>query len=202
MMISVCSLNLRQALFVLICIFLLSACASFPLGMNEAEWQSLTSEQQLKARQQQAELDKAAEIRRSAEAAARKAEVAKHEAEIEGKRSNAAYGERLQCILQPAEAWLNRKWRVVQPQALDLVLGEELPFAISETKHRTIHYGSEAYAHFKGQELALCRFSEGRGPCARILGNFSDYHRGIRQDFHVEQFLRGHLRCQLVPTRK
>ncbi|WP_409524011.1 hypothetical protein [Nitrincola sp. MINF-07-Sa-05] len=165
----------------------------------------MSSEQQLQARQQQAERDKAADVRRSAEAAARQAEAARQAAEMEVKRSNAAYGERLQCVLQPAEAWLNRKWRAIEPQALDLVSGMELPLVLRQPSKGGVRYSSKAYARFNGQELTLCQYSESQsatGRCVRILGNSADYRRGIRQNFQVEQFLRGHLRCELVAPRR
>lgn len=50
---------------------LLSACASYPLGMSEAQWLALTPEQQYDAQLKQAELDRQREARRLAEQQAR-----------------------------------------------------------------------------------------------------------------------------------
>ncbi|EXJ11405.1 MULTISPECIES: hypothetical protein [Nitrincola] len=84
------------------------------------------------------------------EAPERLAESARQTAEMVVKRSNAAYCERLQCVLQPAEAWLNHKWRAIEPQALDLVSGIELLLVLRLSSQGGVRYSSKAYVRFNG----------------------------------------------------
>lgn len=50
-------------------------------------------------------------------------------------------------------------------------------------------------------QLEFDRLAEQRrsGICVRELGTFSDYRRGIRRTVVADEFLRGQLRCSLVP---
>lgn len=185
------------ALFVL-----LAACSTHPLGMGDEEWQQLSPEQRLQAREKQLEFDRLAEQRRQVEAAARREEAQRQAAELETRRHEARYGERLQCVLQPAEAWLNRQWREIEPLAFDLVTGYEQVLPLRETGRRTVRYSSRAHARFDGQQLLLCQYAQDQrrsGICIRELGTFADYRRGIRRTVEADQFLRGQLRCSLVP---
>lgn len=181
---------------------LLVACASHPLGIGDEEWQQLTPAQRLHARETQFEHDRAAEQRRAAEAVAREAEARQQATELETRRWEARYGERVQCVLQPAEAWLNRKWREIEPMAFDLVSGSEQVLPLREGGGRYVRYNSRAYARFDGQQLTLCQYAaheSNRGRCLRLLGTFADYRHGIHRQVAAEHFLRGRLRCGLVP---
>jgi len=123
-------------------------------------------------------------------------------AEREGWRHEARYGERLQCVLQPADAWLNRKWRAIEPLAFDLVVGSEQVLPLRETGRQTVRYSSQGHALFDGQQLTVCQYARDQrhpGRCLRELGTFADYRRGIRREVVADQFLRGRLRCSLVP---
>lgn len=55
---------------------LLTACSTHPMGMGDEEWQQLTPEQRLQAREKLLEHDRLTEQRRLAEAAARREVVA------------------------------------------------------------------------------------------------------------------------------
>lgn len=186
----------------LLCCAVLTGCSSYPLGMAEAEWLRLTPEQQLQAREKQLEHDRLAEQRRKAEADARQLEAQRQTAELQARRQDARYGERLQCVLQPAQAWLNRQWRPVEPLALDLVAGYEQALVLQEADRRTVRYSGRAFARFDGQQLTLCQQPQVQrhpGRCVRELGTFADYRRGIHREVEADQFLRGRLRCSLVP---
>ncbi|ELL1563293.1 TPA: hypothetical protein PX804_001238 [Vibrio cholerae] len=87
---------------------LLSACASYPLGMSEAQWLALTPEQQYDAQLKQAELDRQREARRLAEQQAREQALKEQQAQLELVRENAKYGERVQCVLQNSELYFNK----------------------------------------------------------------------------------------------
>ena len=194
--------RLFGAITLLCLLCLLCACSTHPLGMDDEEWQQLSPEQRLQAREKQSELDRLAEQRRVAEAAARRDEAQRQMVELDVRRREARYGERLQCVLQPAQAWFNREWRPVEPLALDLVVGHEQMLTLRETERRTLHYSSRVHARFDGQQLTLCQHAHDQrnpGICVRELGTMVDYQRGVRRTVLADQFLRGQLRCNLVP---
>ncbi|HGF7509081.1 hypothetical protein ABUS74_06595 [Vibrio cholerae] len=167
---------------------LLSACASYPLGMSEAQWLALTPEQQYDAQLKQAELDRQREARLLAE----------QQAQLELARENAKYGERVQCVLQNSELYFNKKWRASEPLALDLLANQPAQAVKQSTADG--RYGFTLYAQFDGQTLSLCRHENSRRQeCALMLGTFNDYHRGMRQTIQQDNWLRGQLRWQFVP---
>lgn len=185
--------------------FALAACGPrYPLGIDEALWQTMSAEDRIRAHEQQALLDRAAAERRAAEARAREAEAQHRQAVLAQARRDARYGERVQCVLADAEARLGGKWRRVEPVALDLVQGVPLPFDLTEPSGR-IRYRSPVHAKFDGQTVILCRGEVGRErsddrDCARMLGTQADYRRGMEAYINAPNFLRGHLRCDLVPV--
>ncbi|ELH5150681.1 hypothetical protein V9K20_001099 [Vibrio cholerae] len=183
------SLNpLKAYLSSVICVLLLNACASYPLGMSEQQWLVLTPEQQYEAQLKQAELDRQREARRLAE----------QQAQLELARENAKYGERVQCVLQNSELYFNKKWRASEPLALDLLANQPAQAVKQSTADG--RYGFNLYAQFDGQTLSLCRHENSRRQeCALMLGTFNDYHRGMRQTIQQDNWLRGQLRCQFVP---
>lgn len=70
-------------LFTLVLALLIAACARYPLGMTEAEWQRLTPQQQYDARLQQADIDRQEAAARAAEAEARRLAEQRRRAEEE-----------------------------------------------------------------------------------------------------------------------
>ena len=166
-----------------------------PLGIPDEEWQ---------AHEQQAELDRAAAEQRAAEARAREAEEQRRIMDLAVRRSEAHYGERVQCIFSPAEAWLGREWRSIEPLALDLVSGLVVPYRIESLSGGRVRYQADLYAGFDGQTVSLCRHEpSARQPagasCARLLGTFEEYRRGLRETIQSGDFVRGQLRCHLGP---
>lgn len=187
-------------------IFVLAGCAaSHPLGIPDTQWHAMNTEQRLQAQKKQAELDRAVEEQLAAEARAREAEAVRQSAELEARRRDARYGERVQCTFSDAEAHIGGKWRNVEPVAMDLVPGMEVVLNLIEQSSRTFRYRSKAYASFDGQTLSMCRDAgkdrRNQSACIRVLGTFSDYRRGIDQRIDSERFLRGHLRCDLAPAQ-
>ncbi|GAB1394865.1 hypothetical protein MASR1M60_30290 [Rhodocyclaceae bacterium] len=125
-------------------------------------------------------------------------------AELETRRRSVRYGERVQCVLGDAQARLGGKWRDIEPVALDLVQDMTIPFPLSEPSGHTVRRQTPAYARFDGQTIFLCQ-GDGddrgdSGSCVRLLGTHADYRRGIDQRIDSANFLRGRLRCDLVPT--
>lgn len=194
---------MRRVLLVF-CALLLGGCAGrFPLDIPEEQWLSMSPEQQLEARQEQARLDRAREQRRRAEARAREAESRKRAAEIESQRAAAAYGERVQCVLNNVQMDLGGKLRAAEPLALDLVRGMriEVPVAAS-SESGWMSYERTLIAGFDGQTIMLCESEQDFSPpyarCARILGTRAQYHRGLDTRI-ASDFLQAKARCDLVP---
>lgn len=180
-------------------LLLLTGCGTrYPLGMDEAQWQVLSTEQRLAAQLQQAELERAAQERRAAEARAREAEAHREQTEMENRRRNAAYGDRVQCILEPAEARLGGKWRSIDALAVDLVRGSPVNITLHSNDRRSGRYRASAQAKFDGLTVSLCQGTSSH--CARASGTLADYRRGLVSQVEADRFLRGKLRCDLVPT--
>lgn len=186
-------------------LLLLTACATrHPLGMDEAQWQALSAEQRLAAQVQQAELERAAQERRAAEARAREAEAQRRQAELDERRRTAVYGERVQCIVDPAEAYLGGKWRSIEALAVDLVQGTPVDVTLHSNDHRSLRYRASAQARFDGLTVSLCQGTGSAGSaashCAGVSGTQADYRRGLTRRIDAKRFLRGQLRCDLVAT--
>lgn len=191
-------LNIKSIMFKHVCLVLLlgslSACAArYPLGIPEEQWVLLTTQQQLDARSQQAALDQASQARREAEARAREAEAIKAAAELEQRRRDAGYGERVQCILESAEGYIRGRWEPVRPLAMDLVSGYPEELALSDTRNR---YQQSLYGEFDGQVVRLCRTTN---ECAEMAATRQQLQRGVSRHLEQERFLRGTLYCDLVP---
>lgn len=190
---------------VLILLFSVGCSTRYPLDIPEEKWKTMSEAQQLQARQKQAELDRAREKRRAAEARAREAEAIKWLKAKEAARENASYGERVQCVLTDAQAYLWGKWRDIEPVALDLVKGMVLEFEIIESADNGIGYQEKGYAGFDGQTLSLCsekdRVQRNSATCARVLGTFEQYAKGLQKRIRSDEFLRGKIRCDLAPGK-
>lgn len=179
-----------------------TACgARYPLNIPEEQWVLMSPQQQLDARSQQAALDKAAHERRVAEARAREAEALKEAAELDQRRRNAEYGERVQCILDPAEVYVRGRWEAARPVALDLVSGFADEMEAIDSRG---HYGQSFYASFDGQTVRVCRSANAVqrrsvGECAEMIATRQQYERGISRQIEQDRLIRGDLYCDLVP---
>jgi predicted small lipoprotein YifL len=192
-MLNINSVTFKRVLLVLL-LGSLSACAArYPLGIPEEQWVLLTPQQQLDARSQQAALDQASQARREAEARAREAEAIKEAAELDQRRRDAGYGERVQCILESAEGYIRGRWEPVRPLAMDLVSGYPIELTLSDTRNR---YQQSMYAGFDGQVVRLCRSTNN---CVEMAATRQQLQRGISQYLEQDRLLRGTLYCDLVP---
>ncbi len=184
----------------------LTACGTrYPLGIPEDQWLVMSTEQRLQAQQTQSKQDRAAEERRAADARAREVEAARQQAELEWRRSQARYGERVQCILSDAQTRLGGKMRSIEPVALDVVQGAFTEVDLSEPAGQTMRFRTTVFAHFDGQTLSICPGASDdpirAGTCIRLLGTIADYRRGLDQHIGEGNFLRGRLRCDLMPPQ-
>lgn len=185
----------------------LSACGTrYPLGIPEDQWLAMTTEQHLQAQQTQSKQDWAADERRAADARAREAEAVRQRAELDLRRSQARYGERVQCILSDAQTRLGGKMRRIEPVALDVVQGTFAEVDLSEPAGQTMRFRTTVFARFDGQTLSICQDANDdpirAGTCIRMLGTIVDYRRGLDQYIGEPNFLRGRLRCDLMPPQR
>ncbi|RUO26519.1 hypothetical protein CWE09_07375 [Aliidiomarina minuta] len=177
----------------LILLSMLTACASYPLGMSEDEWESLTSEQQLQARSRQAELDQA-ERERRAEAARLAAQREQEErAAYEERLQNAAYGEVLQCVVRDAEGYLAGSWRPAAPAGFTLLRNHPTNVRFTEEGRPT--RGIDGQATFDGGSVSLCR--PNRNECGTLAGTQNQFRQGVQQVIDIPRLVRGTLYCDL-----
>ena len=184
-------------------LILLTGCGiSYPLDIPEEEWQAMSQRERTEARLKQGQLERAEEQRREAEAAARAAKARERTEELSKARREADYGQRVQCVLRQAEGNFAGEWRSIESVTLDLVTGVEVEIELSEVEDG-FYYTDKGYASFNGQVVQICdRSADTRrnaNRCARLLGTFKDFNRGIHDNIRGYRFLRGHLRCDLVP---
>lgn len=196
----------KLLLLMLFFLFCLPACSpEYPLDIPENEWTTMTGQEQLRAREKQAELEKAEEKRRAAEAEARQAEAIKWLKNKEASRKQARYGDRLQCVLTNARACFWDEWRSIEPVALDIVKGMVLQLELSRADEDGFHFSQKVYAGFDGQTLTLCPdknlVRQNDPSCARVLGTFEQYAKGLQKKIHAKEFLRGCIRCDLAPGK-
>ncbi|WP_146164798.1 hypothetical protein [Desulfonatronum sp. SC1] len=185
-------------------LLLLSCGHRNPLDIPDAQWQMMTPEQQLQARNQQAELDRALVLRKAEEARQRAAEAEARKAELDAMRRNAPYGDRVQCVFEGAQTYFNRNWQPILPLGLDLVRGYEEAIVMEISSSEYLRMPIEAYALFDGQVVSLCRFSGDntyrREHCAILVGTRRDFQQGIVAHVYASDFLRGRLRCDHPPS--
>ena len=195
-----CAVIILSALLVL-----LFACGPRnPLGIPDEQWAVMTPEQQLQARNQQAELDLAMAQKRAEEARQKAAEAEARKAELEAMRRNAPYGDRVQCVLEGGQAYLNRNWHPVSAFGLDLVRGYEEEFTMEVASGRYSRMPILGYALYDGQTITLCRLPREdtyrHEDCLRLVGTRRELQQGLDNFVSASEFLRGRLRCDLPPS--
>ncbi|WP_031385432.1 hypothetical protein [Desulfonatronum thiodismutans] len=200
---SLCRWAFQLSVFLLFSVVI--ACGPrHPLGIPDDQWQVMTLEEQNMARVRQAEMDQAAAEERAAQARLRAAEAEARKAELEAMRRNAAFGDRVQCVLDQAQARVHRDWHPVETVGLDLVRGFEESFTMEVTSGRLSRMPVEGYARFDGQSVTLCRFPDEdvfrQDHCARLVGTRRELQQGLHGFISAPEFLRGRLRCDLPPS--
>ena len=196
----------KRILFLLIgaALVLTGCAASHPLAIPDDEWAAMTPEQRTRAYEKQAELDRAAQARRAQEAEARREAEQRRREAIEERRRNARYGDILQCVLKKARVRFWDDWERIEPVAFTVVRGQVMPVVLNE-EGSGMRMRGKAWVGFdrNGQVLAVCRNKfepeELRG-CARVVGTFEMFRKGVQERIEVRDFLKGALRCDFAPT--
>ncbi|MCH8502569.1 MAG: hypothetical protein LAT77_11750 [Aliidiomarina sp.] len=186
---------LQMALIVMMTA-LLWACSSNPLGMSDDEWDALTPEQKLEARQEQARLEQRRRELASIEERARQEQEHKERELLQQRLATARYGEIVQCMMPDPLGHLSSGWRQAEPLAFTAVIGFEVPVTVERKDRPTQTITGEA--SFDGQTLRICR----HGECARIVGLEADYRDGYQQSIDIRRFVQGEIRCQFPRGRR
>lgn len=123
-------------------LLILSGCISFhPLGMSDSEWNALTPEQKMEAREKQAQINaQKRQAKADREAAAQAASARRYE--------TARYGDIITIVIKGGTMDINGNRRDYEPIAFDLVRGES----------KTINIYRQGKRHFK--DTAVMRLSE------------------------------------------
>lgn len=107
-----------SSVVVLLCLWIFSGCISFhPLGISNAEWNALSPEQKVEAREKQAQLTAQKKQAKADREAAEKAASAK-------RYETARYGDIITVVITGGSMDIHSKRREYEPIAFDLVRGE------------------------------------------------------------------------------
>ena len=180
----------------------LMACGPYhPMGISDEEWQTLSPELRMQAREQQVKVDKARAAERAEKARIRAEQEARQQAIVDERRANPQYGERVQCVLTNAEARLSSQWRSIETVAVDLVVGETKSMDVRHLRDGRTRYSRTGYASFDGQRVNMClhaHSSPSSNQCASLIATTRQFDRGISQNISSKDFVRGAMRCDLV----
>lgn len=172
---------------------LLTACATYPLGLSEDEWNRLSSQQQLQARAQQAEIDQA-ERERRAEAARRRAEQEQAEQErYQQALQSAAPGDVVQCVMQSGEGYLGGSWRAAAPVGFTLLRDHPQSVQIAEQGRPTRNVSAQVL--YDGANVRVCRANN--RDCANLVATQNQLRDGVTQSIEVNRAVRGQLYCDI-----
>jgi hypothetical protein len=187
-------------------VFVLAACASYPLGMSKEEWVLLTPEQQMEARMKQSDLNRANAERRAQQAAARRQRYAAIEAaerrRIEEIYRSARYGDVLECVVEGGFADFRPGRRSYRPVPFTLARGEVKSVSVSAGGRNGkfwAQYSSD------GLSMNLCyRDPRRRGSryCVSVNGQSREFSAGITRRMSVKKVFRdANVVCAHRPER-
>ena len=125
-----------SSVLVVLCFFIFAGCISFhPLGMSNSEWNALSPQQKMEAREKQAKLDAdKKQAKADREATAQAASARRYE--------TARYGDIITVVIKGGTMDINGKRREYEPIVFDLVRGESKSIEIIRKDKR--HYKDTA----------------------------------------------------------
>lgn len=176
----------------------LGGCATYPLGMGKAEWEDLTPEQRLEARQEQASLDRARAERRAAEARAIQGQRDALQQARRAAGANAGRGERVQCLLT-GELRAGGGWQPAAPTVVDLVVGWTDTLFIPT---RDGVFSHEVFGSFDGITATLCPtaldMQYQTGDCLQVTAPPRAFLDGVAATGEIRRAWRGRMECRLA----
>lgn len=183
--------SLTRAMTCLLGTLLLTACATYPLGMSEDEWNRLSSQQQLQARAQQAEIDQAERDRRAEAARLRAEQEQAEQKRYQQALQNAAPGDVVQCVMQSGEGYLGGSWRAAAPFGFTLLRDHPQSVQIAEQGRPTRNVAAQIL--YDGANVQICR-SNNRD-CSNFVATQNQLRHGVTQSIEVNRTVRGQLYC-------
>jgi hypothetical protein len=186
-------------------LLVLAACQSYPLGMSEEEWARLTPEQQLAARMQQSEVNRAnAERFAQAQAAERERQAmlqAEERERLESLYQEARYGDILECVVEGGVADFHPGWRAYSPAPFTVARGERKQVPLADGGRQQGRFWA-SYSQ-DGREISICyRDPQSRRGerCASVNGMFRDFSAGVRRQITApDVFQNANLMCAYRP---
>ena len=192
---------MRYIISILVILTALVGCASrYPLGMSEVEWNTLTPEQQLEARNHQAALDEAARERREA-AAQLRAEQERERAEQERKEQQAYLqairdaqpGELLQCTLSNAEGYFSNQWQTLEPIGFNLLVGYQHNAVLTNANRSSQSVRMNLL--YTGANIQIC--TDNRRECTNFVATQNQLRNGVTQFISLANTARGEMYCDI-----
>ena len=170
-------------------LFSLAGCTSYPLGIDKATWENMTLEQQQAAYHQQAQLRAEREARQQA-----------HELELAQLKQRAfeqaGYGDTLQCILREGQVIFNRDSYAILPNGFRVIKGfTEVMDVEYQRQYATSHYSNAFNVTFDGMRISLCEGSQ-QWNCNVNAGTTRELARGITTQLQTSAIQVG-LYCEL-----
>jgi len=182
-------LNHWASMLLLLAVTLLVGCSFNPLGMSDAEWESLTPTQQFEARKIQAERDEAARVRY----AEQEAKAATEQAQLAELRRNAPFGDVVQCTITDAKGYFYKdKWRPAQPVSVEMYRNDPV-HSVSLVRQDSSRSSTDLSMSFDGLNVKACRGHS--GDCDVLAGTETQFRRGISRRIHVKKTVEGTLFC-------
>lgn len=181
--------NWISMLLLAVAVTMVAGCSFNPLGMSDAEWESLTPTQQFEARKIQAERDEAARVRYAEQEAQEVAE----QAQLDALRRNAPFGDVVQCTITDAKAYFYKdKWRPAQPVSIEMYRGES-EHSLSLVRQDRTSRTTDVYMSFDGLSVKACRGNSSE--CDVLVGTEAQFRRGITKRINVHKTVVGTLFC-------
>lgn len=175
-------------------------CSSNPLNIPDEIWNNMSEDKKIEAYEQQAQINLQREQNRQRELELRAKEEQKQKELLEYRKTNALYGDRLQCVVYNASAKLNKSLRAIEPFGLDLLKNEAVKFTIRQDTTSSRRYHSYGYAKFEGQTVKLCQDSSFTNKCVSVIGTYMDFAKGTESNINNGDFIVGKIRCEFVPV--
>lgn len=179
--------------FLLFSITAITACATYPLGMSEDEWNRLSPQQQIDARERQARLDQAERERRAEAARLRAEQERKAQERYQERLANAGHGDIVQCVFQNGEGYYAGNWRDAEPVGFSLLKDYAQTVTIAEQGRPTRTVDTEMT--FNGANIRVCR--PNNRDCINVAATQNQLRRGTTQEVEVNRAIRGTLYCDI-----
>ena len=137
--------------------FVIAGCKTYPLGMSEEEWESLTPQEKMEARAEQARIDE--ERRRiAAEKEAERLRIeaerrAAYEAMINERYTHAHYGDIVRVNVHDGQLMFRGKHYAYEPMSFNLIRGEARELIFHRADRPSVTLAVIAHLSDDGHEL-------------------------------------------------